>query len=121
MTEPTKEPESAARIMNEDGTSGIATGANKPSDGNKELDDLVEQAGLVILRRTNLIATHAAYEIADQILLLFVKWGEEPCPHTPSSVEILDDNGDVIGERLFEKRECDKCWQALIKETGRGL
>ena len=47
-----------------------------------------------------------------------MNWGDEPCPHELSSVEILDDNGDVIGERLFAKRECNKCWQGKLKEWG---
>jgi hypothetical protein len=46
-----------------------------------------------------------------------VEWGNEPCPHEDSTVEILDDSGEnAIGERPFAKRECYKCWQTKLKE-----
>lgn len=45
---------------------------------------------------------------------LIYNWGNEPCPHNlNTSEEILDDDGNVTGERPYPRRKCDKCWEEL--------
>ncbi len=47
-----------------------------------------------------------------------VEWANEPCPHSDATIEILNDQDETIGERIFSKRDCEKCWQDKLKEWG---
>jgi len=64
--------------------------------------------------RCMLPSTEYDRQIAKAQLRNVVEWGNEDCPHNPAIP-----NSRVFRHAL-KKRQCEECWQALLKEIEKG-